>query len=389
MKTLKDFDFKDKKVLLRTDFNVPLSEQGEVADDFRIRMSVPTIEELLKRNASIIIISHSGRPGEKDTDRRNLSLKPIAERLERLLGREVRFLDDCLGRAVEEEASRMKRGDVLLLENLRFYSQEKENDEGFAKALASLADIFINDAFAVCHRSHASIVEVPRFLPSAAGPLLQKEIRVLSQFLENPERPSVGIIGGAKVSTKIKLIPNLLKKVDHLLLGGKMANDIMAVKGISTNLPLPDDEKTVKSMRAINLSNPKIHLPMDLIVSPDKVGNIYTRVAGPGEIKKDELALDIGPKTVDVFSSIIKEAKTVFWNGSLGMAEQEKFSSGSLGVASAIAQSQAFSILGGNDTVAFVRENALQDGFSHLSTGGGAMLEFLSKGHLVGLSALK
>ena len=385
MKTLQDFNFKNKRVLLRCDFNVPLTEKGEIVDDFRIKKTLPTIKELARQEAKVVLISHLGRP-TRDEDRQKYSLKPVALRIEKLSGKKVKFLDDCIGKRIENEISKMRKGEIVLLENLRFYEEEENNNKDFAKNLSGLADIFINDAFAVCHRAHASVEGVPKFLPSGIGLLLENEIKVLSQFLENPRPPLVGVIGGAKVSTKMKFIKPLLKKVDHLLLGGKIANAVLEMKAISLERPLLKEEEAIKDL---DLTNPRLHLPIDVIVSSDIKGEACIRVAEPGEARKDEMILDIGPRTAEVFSEIIKQAGMIFWNGPLGRIEEERFAVGSRAIARAIAQSRGFSIVGGNDTVAFVRENELQDGFSHISTGGGAMLQFLSEGRLLCLEVLR
>jgi len=384
MKTLQDFNFKNKRVLLRCDFNVPLTEKGEIVDDFRIKRTLPTIKELVKQEARVVLISHSGRP-TRDEDRQKYSLKPVALRIEKLSGKKVKFLDDCIGKRIENEISKMRKGEIVLLENLRFYEEEENNNKDFAKNLSRLADIFINDAFAVCHRAHASVEGVPKFLPSGIGLLLENEIEVLSQFLENPRPPLVGIIGGAKVSTKMKFIKPLLKKVNHLLLGGKIANAVLEMKAISLERLLLKEE----AIKDLDLTNPRLHLPTDVIVSSDIKGEACIRVAEPGEVRKDEMILDIGPRTAEAFSEIIKQAGMIFWNGPLGRTEEERFAVGSLAIAKAIAQGRGFSIAGGNNTVAFIKENRLQDQFAHISTGGGAMLQFLSEERLLCLEVLK
>jgi phosphoglycerate kinase len=387
MKGLKNFDFKNKKVLLRCDFNVPLSDQGNVLDDFRIRKTIPTIDHLLKEKAKVILMSHLGDPGGKKTER--LSLAPVQGILEECLNLPVAKAPDCLGPEVEGLIDRMKGGEALLLENLRFRREEEEGDESFAKKLAKLGDIYINDAFGASHRSHASIVEVPRFLPSAAGLLLEKEISVLSEIMKNPARPFVALVGGAKIESKISVIKAFLEKADHLLLGGKIANSVLGVKGIWMNGKGLTQE-TIEMINEVPLTSTKLHLPVDALVALDSSGKPYVRESALAETKEHELLLDIGPETINIFSKIIREAETIVWAGPFGFFENPLFEKGTKEIALAITSNQkAFKVAGGGETLEFINKIGQAEKFNHVSTGGGAMLEFLSGKTLPGIAALK
>jgi len=402
MKTLKDFNFKNKRVLVRCDFNVALDEKGRITEDFRIKQTIPTIEYLIKKGAKLLLMSHLGRPAQNQ----KYSLKPIAPRLEELLGKPVKFLADCIGEKVEKEIKKMKRGDTILLENLRFHRKEEENDEGFTKKLVKLGDIYINDAFSASHRGHASIVGIPKYLPSGEGLLLEKEIKILSKAMHNPWRPLIVIIGGVKIDTKIGVISQFLKKADHLLLGGEVANTILIGKGLSLGKSLAGDKGIVKkgeedksssspcaaarAIEEINITNPKLHLPVDGFISLEKRQEDYFREGAIGTIKKEEKIFDIGPETIKIFSEIIKEAKMILWSGPLGLFEEKKFEKGTKETAENIVKNKsAFKIIGGGDTIAAVDKFGLLDRFDHVSTGGGAMLEFLSGEKLPGIEALK
>lgn len=387
MKTLKDFQLENKKVLLRVDFNVPINKKGEILDDFRIEKVLPTINYLLEKKARIILISHLGRP-IKPGDR-NYSLKVIISKLEELLGQKIKFLDDCIGEKIEREANNLKPGRILLLENLRFYREEEDNSSEFAQKLAKLADIFINDAFSVCHREHASIVGLPKCLPSGAGLLLEKEIKVLSKLLKEVWRPLVAIIGGAKIGTKIMALESFLERADSLLLGGEIANVILRVKGICISKPLPDG-KIIARIEKLELTNPKLHLPVDVIVSPDETGKLYVRESGPGAVRRDEEIFDIGPETINVFSEIIQKAKMIIWSGPLGLFENPLFEKGTKAIGDKIARNhKAFKVAGGGDTVLALKKFNLREQFDFVSTGGGAMLRFLAGEKLPGIEALK
>ncbi|MCK4520310.1 phosphoglycerate kinase [Candidatus Parcubacteria bacterium] len=337
MKTLKNFNFQNKKVLLRTNFDVPLSDRGSIRDDFRIKASISTIEYLIKNRAKIIVISHLGRPKKREE---KFSLKPVANRLGELLNKRVKFVDGL-------SVKKIKSGDIVVLENLRFYKQEKENNSQFAKQLARLSDIYINDAFAVCHREHASIVGIPKYLPSGIGLLIEKEIKILDQILKNSKRPFITIIGGKKVETKVKFIDKISEISDFVLIGGLIPKEIEKQK--------------------IKFKEPeKIILPVDWIDSGD-----------------------IGEKTIKIFNEKIKTAKTIFWNGPLGKTEEEKFSKATKEVAKAVVKSKAFSVIGGGETIEFLTRIGLIKKFSFVSTGGGAMLDYIVDSKLVGLEALK
>ena len=395
MKTLKDFNFKGKRVLVRCDFNVPLDDKGNILDDFRIRETIPTIEYLIKKGAKIILISHLERPGGRVVE--SLRLTPVQNKLMEYLDLSITKAADCIGKEVEDWISQMQPGEILLLENLRFHNGEEANEENFAKELAKLADIYINDAFGACHRNHASIVLLPKYLPSGAGLLLEKEIKVLSKILKRPWRPLVAIIGGIKISTKIKVIEKFLEKADHLILGGQIANSILEGKGLhSPTAFLPEGlaPELIKKIEEINLTNPKLHLPVDGVISlADLKAGLqenYLRKGAIGQVRKEEMVYDIGPETIKFFSQIIKEAKMILWSGPLGMYEEKKFEVGTKEIAENIIRNySAFKIAGGGDTVSAIAKFGLIDKFDHISTGGGAMLEFLAGKKLPGIEALR
>ena len=380
MKKLTDFNVKGKKVLVRCDFNVPISEEGQILDSFRIKIAIPTIEYLKKEEAKVILISHL------ETKRGKLSLKYLLPKLEELLGQKVRFFSDYLEESVRKKIDKIEPGQVILLENIRFYKEEKENDENFAKKISELGDIFVNEAFSCCHRKHASIVGIPKYLPKTAGFLLEKEIKVFSDILKNPARPFVAIIAGLKVETKTKTILNILKTADHLLLGSKIGEIILAQKGILIGRDFPEEEL----IKEIDLTNPKIHLPLDGVMALKNLKEGYLRRGGIGTLRKEENVFDIGPETIKIFKEIIKTAKTILWNGPLGMYEDKKFEEGTKGIADAIVRNySAFKVIGGGETVSAINKFGLMDKFDFLSTGGGAMLEFLAGEKLPGIEALK
>jgi phosphoglycerate kinase len=384
MKKLKDFDVKGKRVLVRCDFNVPLDAKGKVQDDFRIRKTLPTIEYLIKNKAKVVLMSHLEIEGKA---KENLSLASVGEKLNEL-GVKTKKLNNCTGKEVEKEASLLKEGSIVLLENLRFNEGEKKNDPKFSKSLAKLGDIYINDAFSVCHRNHASIVGITKYLPSGAGFLLEKEVNVLSKVLQNPWRPLVSIIGGAKIESKTKLITELLKQSDHVLIGGKIANAVLAIKGICIGRELPEQD-IVKEVQKIEITSTKFHLPIDVLVSPNASGDVYVRESAPAKARTDELILDIGPETIKLFCDVIACAKMIVWSGPMGYSENPLFKKGTKEIAKAIAKNhQAYRIAGGGDTLFALSKLNLLDKFDHVSTGGGAMLSFLSREKLPGLVAL-
>jgi len=388
MKFLRDFNFKDKHVLVRADFNVPLGDDNQVdeKEDWRLKAVLPTINYLLEQKAKIILLTHLGRPGGKVKE--ELRLNPIAQRLEELLNQKILKLDDCLGLEVEKDIAEMKEGQIVLLENLRFYPQEKENSPDFAKQLAKLGDFYVNDAFGTSHRAHASIIGLPKYLPSCAGLLLEKEINNLSKVLNELENPLLVIIGGVKISTKIKFIEMFLKKADNLILGGALANTAIRAKGFAIGKSIIEEEM-IDQVKKLELTNIKLHLPVDAVASIDIFGDKDSRIAPIGRTSEDEMILDIGPDSENLFKEIISKAKMIIWNGPMGIFEIDKFASGSREVAKAVAQSSAFSIIGGGDTIALLEQLNLLDQIDHISTGGGAMLKFLAGEKLPGIEALK
>lgn len=388
MKTLRDFNVKNKRVLVRCDFNVPLDERGQISDDFRIKQTIPTIEYLIKKGAKVILMSHLGDPEGEIVE--NLRLTPVQEKLMEYLDLSVTKANDCIGDEVKEWISQMQAGEILLLENLRFHKEEEEADLNFAKELAKLGDIYINDAFGASHRSHASIVGIPEYLPSGMGFLLEKEIKILSKMKESPWRPLIVIIGGAKISTKIKLIEQFLEKADHLILGGEIANTVLIGKGISLGEGLFEEKDIIKKIEKIDLTNPKLHMPVDGIISLEKMDEDYLREGAIGKVRREEKVFDIGPETIKIFSKIIKEAKMIFWNGPLGMVEDKKYENGTKEIAQNIVRNySAFKVVGGGETISALKKFNLLERFDHISTGGGAMLEFLAGEELPGLEVLK
>jgi len=387
MRTLREFNVKNKRVLVRCDFNVPLDKKGEIQDDFKILQTIPTIKYLIDNEAKIILLSHLGRPKGEVIEELRLNL--VAERLSKILVRPIKKLDDCIGKEIEKEIEKMQPKEVILLENIQFNPGERMNDPGFTKSLASYADIFILEAFGQSHRDYASISGLPKYLPSGAGFSLEKEVKILSKVLGKPWRPLVIIIGGVKIETKIKMIKQFLEKADHLLIGGKIANAILIAKGICVIGPWPE-KKIVEEIEKLSLTSTKLHLPIDAIVSPDKTGKVYTRMSGPGKVRNDELLLDIGPETINVFSQVIKKAKMIVWSGPLGFFENPLFEKGTKEIAQIITRNhKAYKIVGGGDTLFAVSKFGFTEKFDHVSTGGGAMLSFLSGEELPGLKALE
>jgi phosphoglycerate kinase len=383
MRFFRDFDFKNKRVLVRVDFNVPLQD-SRVIDDFKIQATLPTIRYLIDQGAKIILISHLGRPVDREVQS---SLRPVVQRLSELLGQEVKFLSDCLEEERRKEIVQLKPGQVLLLENIRFYPGEQANDSAFVQALAQLGDIYVNDAFGTVHRAHASIVGLPKYLPSCAGLLLEKEIKVLSDVLEKPQHPLVVVIGGVKISTKIKIIESFLKKTDDLILGGALANTVISAKGFAIGKSIVEEEM-IKEVKRLELTNIKLHIPVDVITSVDAKGLAPSRIAPVGNTREEEMILDIGPDTIQLFSRIISQARMIIWNGPMGLFEVEKFAQGTKKVAEAVAQSSAFSVVGGGDTISCLSQLDLIDKIDHVSTGGGAMLKFLAGEKLPGIESL-
>lgn len=390
-KTVKDADLKNKKVIMRADFNVPLKD-GKITDDTRIQAALPTIQYILEQEgASLILMTHLGRPKGEGFEP-SFSLKPIALRLSELLGKEVKMAPDCVGSETEALAKGLKAGDVLLLENLRFNKAEKKNDEGFSGQLASMADIYVNDAFGTAHRAHASTEGIAHKLPAYAGFLIEKEIKFLGGVVENPVKPFVAIIGGAKVSTKISVLENLLPKVDTFVIGGGMAYTFLKVQGHSIGKSLVEEDymNTAKSLldKAAE-KGVEIILPEDHVVAGEFSENAAAESVDDVNIPGDKLAMDIGPKTLAKVKDRIMNAKTIVWNGPMGVFEFDAFAKGTLEVANAVAQSSATSVVGGGDSVAAVNKFGLAPKIDHVSTGGGASLEFLEGKVLPGIDAIQ
>ncbi|MGE0598116.1 MAG: phosphoglycerate kinase [Dehalococcoidia bacterium] len=385
-KTVRDIDVAGKRVLVRADLNVPL-ENRVITDDTRIQESLPTIRYLLEHGAQVIVCSHLGRPKGVDPD---LSLAPIAGRMSNLLGAEVLFAEDCVGPDAEEAAASMGHH-VLLLENLRFHPEEEKNDRAFAEQLASLADIFVNDAFGAAHRAHASTEGVTHFLPAVAGFLMEKEVRYLSALVANPPRPFAAIVGGAKVSTKIAAIDHLLPKIDMLFLGGGMANTFLKATGVNVQMSLVEDEQ-VEAAKSIleraKAGGVAVHMPTDVIAASRFAADAEALDRGVNEIPRGYMVLDIGPQTVKSYAAALKSAKAVVWNGPMGVFEMEKFSHGSFELARALAVLDATTVVGGGETAAVVALAGLHSRFTHVSTGGGASLEMLEGKELPGVAAL-
>ncbi len=391
-KTLEDIDVKGKKVFVRADFNVPLDENQNITNDKRIRATLPTIEYLLKQGAAVILASHLGRPKGKVVP--EMSTKPVAARLSELLGKPVAFAEDCVGAPATEAAAKLQPGEVLLLENLRFHPEEEKNDPGFAKQLADLADVVVDDAFGCAHRGHASNEGITKYKETVAGYLIGKELDFIGKALEAPERPFVAILGGAKVSDKIAVIDNMIEKVNTIIIGGGMANTFLAAQGLNVGKSLtePDKYELARKLAAkAHANNVKLVLPVDVEVADDFKAEANHKTVKVERIEDGWQALDSGPETAKLYAEALKGAKTIVWNGPMGVFEFDAFAKGTEAVAHAVAEATeagAVSIVGGGDSIAALKKTGLSDKISHISTGGGATLEYLEGKTLPGLAAI-
>jgi phosphoglycerate kinase len=389
IKGLKDVDVSGKRVFLRVDYNVPLDKSGEVADTHRIRMTLPTLRYLLERKARLILASHLGRP--KGAPDPKYSLRPIARALEGLIGQPVKFVPDCIGPQAREAAETLAEGQILLLENLRFHKGEEQNDPGFAKELASLGEIYVDDAFGCAHRAHASISGVPKLLPGVPGFLMEKEIKYLDKILTSPEEPFACILGGAKVSDKIPVLRSLMPRIQILLIGGGMAYTFLTTMGVKVGASKVEQDRlqeTKQLISDIQARDIEFLLPKDNIIAVEPSEGIECRVVGE-QIPEGFMGLDIGPETRELFQKAIAKAKTIFWNGPLGVFELSGFSEGTKAIARALAMHPGTTVIGGGDTVAAIEKFELAERMTHVSTGGGASLEFLAGIELPGIAALK
>jgi phosphoglycerate kinase len=389
-KSIQDIDVKGKKVLVRVDFNVPIDENGSITDDRRIREALPTITYLRDHNAKVILMSHLGRP--KGKFNMKYSLKPVSQRLSEKLGCDVKLAEDVIGDKVQAEVSRLKEGDVMLLENVRFYEEEEKNDKEFSKKLAALGEIYVNDAFGTAHRAHATTAGVAEFLPSAIGFLIKKEIDIMGKALSTPERPFIAILGGAKVSDKIGVIENLLDKVDALLIGGGMAFTFYKAKGYEIGKSILEADKVELAgeiLKKAEEKHVKLMLPIDIVVAPEFNNDAPRKTVSADTMPEDQLGLDIGESTREVFADIVRNAKTVVWNGPMGVFEMPNFAKGTFALAQALSECKGTTIVGGGDSAAAVEQLGFADKITHISTGGGASLEFLEGKVLPGIDVIE
>lgn len=389
MRNLRDVELNGKRVLMRVDFNVPMDKQGNILDDGKMRGALPTIEYVLAHNGKLILMSHLGRPKGKPDPK--YSLKGLAPHLKDLLnGVVVNFAEDCVGPEVEEKANSMKPGQVLLLENLRFHSGEEENDADFSRQLASLGDIYINDAFGSAHRAHSSTVGVADYLSAFAGFLMEAEVKMLKSVVESPERPRMAILGGAKVTDKLGIIENLLEKMDIILIGGGMANTFLKAQGKNVGKSLFEKDLLNEANRLLDKAEQKkvrLLLPVDVVIAGEISADAAATIVGVDEVPDDVMIVDIGPRTIDIYREEINQARTIIWNGPMGVYEYEQFARGSKEITRAMANSSAVSVIGGGDSAVIAHDLALEDKITHISTGGGATLEFLEGIKLPGVVA--
>lgn len=390
-KTVKDIDVKGKRVLVRVDFNVPLdSRSGVITNDSRIRAALPTIKYLVDHGARVVLCTHLGRPDGRVVE--ELRVKPLASRLSQLMGISVSIAPDCIGAEVEQAVAKLKDGDILLLENVRFHPEEEANDPGFARSLANLADVYVNDAFGTAHRAHASTVGVAKYIPAVAGLLMEKELTALSKILASPEHPFAALLGGAKVSDKVGLIQNILPKVDILLIGGGMSSLFLKAKGYQTGASSVEVDRLETAntiITAASKNGTRILLPSDVVVTNDPKQGTTTRTVPITEISPDEHIVDIGPKTIESFSKELEKCRTIFWNGPMGIYEIPAFAHGTRAMAEVLANINATTMIGGGSTAEVVEDMGLADKMSHVSTGGGASLKFLEGKTLPGVAVLQ
>ncbi len=388
-KTIEDLNLEDKRVLVRVDFNVPLNEQGQITDDRRITEALPTIKYLLEHKAKIILMSHMGRPKGKFNEK--YSLKPVAERLQQLINTKVTLAADVIGEKVKQAAYSLQPGEILMLENVRFYEQEEKNDAEFAKSLAELGELYVNDAFGTAHRAHASTAGVANYLPSAIGFLIKKEIDIMGKALTEPDRPFVAILGGAKVSDKIGVIENLLDKVDTLLIGGGMAFTFYKAMGYEIGKSILEADKVDLAgeiLKKAEAKKIKLLLPIDIVVAPEFSKDATYSTVDANKIPEDQMGLDIGEKSREIFAEAIVQAKTVVWNGPMGVFEMPNFAKGTFALAEAMSKCKGATIVGGGDSAAAVEQLGFADKITHISTGGGASLEFLEGKILPGIDII-